>query len=199
MLLLSSSFLSKFYILFLFSFAPRIDRFLDLFQKLDESGVRWIIRNVVERVSETRWKMFWWKSDLTFFESRFVWILPSFKLLARFLFSFSHKRENEKKILLDEISYFLRNNYQSHFSIRFLSLEILFGEYTLYIHFRRILLFLLVSRWTGHAVVNSCWREKEETTNERGYMDREIASGRPSAAGVSSFFDSLNGKLKRFG
>lgn len=87
----------------------------------------------------------------------------------------------------------------NHILIRFLSLEILFGEYTLYIHFRRILLFLLVSRWTGHAVVNSCWREKEETTNERGYMDREIASGRPSAAGVSSFFDSLNGKLKRFG
>lgn len=198
MLLLSSSFLSKFYILFLFSFAPRIDRFLDLFQKLDESGVRWIIRNVVERVSETRWKMFWWKSDLTFFESRFVWILPSFKLLARFLFSFSHKRENEKKILLDEISYFLRNNYQSHFD------SISFSRNSV----RRIhvihplstnLLFLLVSRWTGHAVVNSCWREKEETTNERGYMGREIASGRPSAAGVSSFFDSLNGKLKRFG
>lgn len=46
-----SSFLSKFYILFLFLLS-RIDRFLDLFQKLDESGVRWIIRNVVERVSE---------------------------------------------------------------------------------------------------------------------------------------------------
>lgn len=48
----SSSFLSKFYILFLFLLVPRIDRFLDLFQKLDESGARWIEYETCERVSE---------------------------------------------------------------------------------------------------------------------------------------------------
>lgn len=178
----SSSFLSKFYILFLFLLVPRIDRFLDLFQKLDESGARWIEYETCERVSEwvseMWWKMFGGKVISTFFDSCFVWILPSFKLYRIFCATIIN-----------------------HISIRFHSLEILFREYTLYIHFRRISVFLLVSRWTGHAVpvVKSSWREKEETRSERGYMGREIASGRPSAAVVSSFFDSLNGKLKRFG
>ena len=136
----------------------------------------WNVR-ASEWVSEMWWKMFGGKVISTFFDSCFVWILPSFKLYRIFCATIIN-----------------------HISIRFHSLEILFREYTLYIHFRRISVFLLVSRWTGHAVpvVKSSWREKEETRSERGYMGREIASGRPSAAEVSSFFDSLNGKLKRF-
>lgn len=134
----------------------------------------------------------WWKSDLSFFPFSFRWIRFFFKIIGSIFVFLFYKREKDLPrqgyhifcaIIINHIWF---DFFLSKFS----------SENT---HiYPRILLFLLVSRWTEHAIPSS-WREKEETTSERGYTGREIASGRPSVARISSFFDSLNGKLKRLG